>query len=75
MERAGLEYAFGAHAASIPTAEFRSRIGHPLAASGPIDLGLILATRSASGRGVLCNSLGYSGQAATLAVLPEIAAA
>jgi 3-oxoacyl-[acyl-carrier-protein] synthase II len=69
-EEAALSSALGSEVHSIPRVEVKSRLGHALAASGPIDVGLLLALRRAAGTGgnLLCNSLGFSGQAACLAL-------
>jgi 3-oxoacyl-[acyl-carrier-protein] synthase II len=45
--------------------EFRSQVGHALAATGPVDLALALGTASSDGA-MLANALGFSGQAVTL---------
>jgi 3-oxoacyl-[acyl-carrier-protein] synthase II len=69
-EERALQAALGPAAATIPRARLRSRVGHALAAAGPIDLALLLAARPAPGGGLLCSALGYSGQAVSLAVEP-----
>jgi 3-oxoacyl-[acyl-carrier-protein] synthase II len=50
---------------------FRARVGHALAASGPIDLALALGSAGAAGRRILCNSIGLFGQTAALGVTVE----
>jgi 3-oxoacyl-[acyl-carrier-protein] synthase II len=50
---------------------FRARVGHALAASGPIDLALALGGANAAGRRILCNSVGLFGQTAALGVTLE----
>lgn len=49
---------------------FKSQIGHTLAASGPIEIALMLASSSCRGRNhrILSNDLGFLGQAATIAL-------
>ncbi len=72
-EQAAVRSVCGPRAGLIPQIQVKSRMGHALAASGAIDFGLLLALHAGRGTqgGLLCNSLGYSGQAATLAVAPE----
>jgi 3-oxoacyl-[acyl-carrier-protein] synthase II len=64
----GESEAIEATAAGCPTLEFRSALGHPLAASGGVDLALTLTCPEVRSGAVLLNSIGFSGQAATLAV-------
>lgn len=62
---------FGRAPEALPLVDFKSRIGHTLAASGAVELALMLKMMVQSpGRPVraLCNSLGRLGQAASLAV-------
>jgi hypothetical protein len=73
VEASALECALGSAAGEIRRVEFKSRLGHALAASGPIDLALILTMGTEHRRPILCNALGYSGQAVTLGVLPQTA--
>jgi 3-oxoacyl-[acyl-carrier-protein] synthase II len=70
VEDAALSSALGPRVHSIRKVEVKSRLGHALAASGAIDVGLLLGSRpsEATGRRLLCNSLGFSGQAACLAL-------
>ena len=56
---------------TVPTIlEYKHRAGHSLAASGAIDLALLLGSLQATGRRakVLLNSVAFTGQAATLCV-------
>jgi len=75
-EREALEKLFGPEGAIPRHFEFKSRMGHTLAASGPIEVGLaVQSLEGISPRGVvLFNALGYMGQTATLAVGREKAA-
>ena len=54
----------------ISTREFTSRLGHALAAAGAIDVALSVALAAAGDgcRRILCNAIGYSGQATSLAI-------
>jgi len=72
-EREAVEEVFGA--AGIRLVEFRSALGHALSAAPAIDAALMLcALRESAGTGaVLCNSLGFLGQSATLAFSREAA--
>jgi 3-oxoacyl-(acyl-carrier-protein) synthase len=74
-ERAGLERTF-AHGRSPRLLEFKSRMGHTLAASGPIELGLAVQDFDdlSPGSVVLFNSVGYMGQTAALVAGREEAA-
>lgn len=54
---------------------YRARVGHALAASGPIDLALALGSAAAAGRRILCNSVGLFGQSAAVGVAVEAAGA
>jgi 3-oxoacyl-[acyl-carrier-protein] synthase II len=56
-------------------ASFRARVGHALAASGPIDLALALGSAGAGIRRILCSSLGLFGQSSALGVTVEAAGA
>ena len=73
IERAALRRAIGSAPAGARAMEFTSRLGHALGAAGAIDaaLAVALAVRSDAERGcrIVCNSIGYSGQAATLAIV------
>jgi 3-oxoacyl-[acyl-carrier-protein] synthase II len=73
MEEAALRTVFGAPLDRVPRWECTSALGHALAASGPIDLAIALSSPALPGRGdgLLCSALGYSGQAASLAVRAE----
>lgn len=53
----------------VEIVEFRSALGHALSAAPAIDAALMLCAlgESAGGGAVLCNSLGFLGQSATLA--------
>ena len=62
-ERAAIRRVFAAPPALV---EFRSALGHPLAASGAIDAALLLAG-SDDAPEILVNALGFLGQAATVA--------
>ncbi|HEY2930144.1 MAG TPA: beta-ketoacyl synthase N-terminal-like domain-containing protein [Acidobacteriota bacterium] len=69
-ERAALEKAFHSRAGTLPLVEYKSAVGHTLAASGAVDLALLLKHLHAIGKPAraVCNSLGYLGQAAAVAV-------
>lgn len=69
-ERTALARTFCGSLEVLPLVEFKSRIGHTLSASGAIDVALLLKSLSerTTGAVAICNSLGYLGQAATLAV-------
>jgi 3-oxoacyl-[acyl-carrier-protein] synthase II len=70
-ERRAVHRLFGSSRSAGPRLlEFKSRMGHTLAASGAIEVALTLKSLAGSRtRGAaLCNALGFSGQAATLAV-------
>lgn len=67
-ERAALAAVFDRDSKQFPPQHFRRALGHALAASGPIDLALALPPAAALESHILASSLGFSGQAATLAV-------
>jgi 3-oxoacyl-[acyl-carrier-protein] synthase II len=70
VERNALRESFKGKGEELPLIDFKSKIGHTLAASGAIELALLLKLAEGA-RGpvrLLCNSLGYLGQAASLAV-------
>ena len=73
IERAAVARTIGSRAGRPCVVEFTSKLGHALGAAGAIDaaLGVALASRGADSRdcAILCNALGYSGQAASLAIL------
>ena len=66
-ERDAVAEVFGP--AGVPLVEFRSVLGHALSAAPAIDAALMLCALGESEKGgaVLCNSLGFLGQSATLA--------
>ncbi len=63
-ERAAVAHLFGD--GRRPTA-YTAQLGHTLAAAGPLDVALGVAQSGEPGR-LICTSIGYSGQAATLAI-------
>ena len=69
LERAALTGALGGSRADVLLVEHTSRLGHALAAAGPIDVALMVAAGLQNGGGgaIICSAVGYSGQAATLA--------
>jgi len=71
IEQDAMLTTFGSAGTTVRHTEFTSRLGHALGASGAIDLALVLWSAAAApvARAALCSALGYSGQAATLAVL------
>ena len=75
-EREGLGRAFSSGGRTPRLFEFKSRIGHTLAASGPIEVGVTILNldRLAPGGVVLFNAVGYMGQTAALAIGREQAA-
>jgi 3-oxoacyl-(acyl-carrier-protein) synthase len=70
-ERDALGAVLGAAGAAIPRVGYRSQLGHALAAAGPIDLALLLADDDRIAGPTICNALGFSGQAASLAVIVD----
>ena len=66
--RSDLAAVFGAGTRRIPCLDVTARLGHALAAAGAIDAALTIGALAGAGDLVLCNSLGYGGQAATLAL-------
>jgi 3-oxoacyl-[acyl-carrier-protein] synthase II len=75
-ERTGLARAVPPGGKPARLLEFKSRIGHTLAASGPIELGVAIPDFGSLSAGgvVLFNSVGYMGQTAALVVGREEAA-
>jgi 3-oxoacyl-[acyl-carrier-protein] synthase II len=67
-ERAAIAQVLGRHAGQIEQLEIKSRMGHSLAASGAIDAAVAVTRGGEEVRKVVCNSLGYSGQAVCLAL-------
>ncbi len=72
IERAALLSTFGRAPGQGSVTAFTSRLGHALGAAGAIDAALALALVARRGGDrecrMLCNAVGYSGQAATLAI-------
>ena len=66
----------GPAASRIRRSDFKSRLGHALAASGPIDLGLMVRAQSESGvkGGILCNSQGTAAGRDDCACLASLVA-
>ena len=75
-ERTGLARAVPPGGKPTRLLEFKSRMGHTLAASGPIELGVAIPDFGSLTPGgvVLFNSVGYMGQTAALVVGREEAA-
>lgn len=69
-EETALVSTLGSHARAVRRVQFRTPLGHALAASGPIDLALTLSTARTGRAPVrsLWNAVGHGGQAVTLAV-------
>ena len=69
-EKEALKKFLGEDLERIQLLGFKSQIGHTLAASGPIEIALMLASSSCRGEDyrILSNDLGFLGQAATLAL-------
>ena len=66
-EEQAVREVMGTRAAHVPRVEFKSRLGHALAAAGAIDMAIVLRRHGAPNGGtMLCNATGYGGQAATL---------
>src|SRR6185295_2465095 len=52
----------------IPVVDLKPRLGHALAAAGPIDLAVVLRAPQGGASTFLCNAFGFLGQAVSLAV-------
>lgn len=70
LERAALARVLGPGATEIQRVEYQAQLGHALAAAGAIDMAVLLALHARTEpRGILFNTMGFSGQAVTLALV------